>query len=84
MDEGWPLISAIGSSTRSWQNNKLLEFPEGLEWLPNINREDFRNVGYIGARGRGQIHPTVQEMPSSATWPSCRPTLTTAAARSSA
>ena len=45
------------------QNNKLLDYPRNLEWLPNIRREDFRNYGYLGVRGRGEIGPTVQEMP---------------------
>ncbi len=30
------------------RDNKLLEYPRNLEWLPNIAREDFRNYGYIG------------------------------------
>jgi hypothetical protein len=45
------------------RDNKLLDYPRYLEWLPNITREDFRNYGYIGVRARGQILPTVQEMP---------------------
>ncbi len=46
------------------KDNKLLEFPRGLEWLPNITRDDFRNSGLIGVRARGQTqHATVQDMP---------------------
>jgi len=43
-------------------NNALLEYPTGLKWLPNIHREDLRNYSYLGARKRGDIHPTVQNM----------------------
>jgi Peptidase family M1 domain/Omp85 superfamily domain len=43
-------------------NNQLLEYPKGLDWLPNIHREDLRNYSYLGARKRGDIHPTVQNM----------------------
>lgn len=46
------------------KDNNLLQFPRGLEWLPNIKRDDFRNTGLIGARARGEVdHATVQEMP---------------------
>jgi hypothetical protein len=45
------------------KNNKLLDYPRGLTWLPNIQRDDMRNTGMIGARARGDIHPTVQELP---------------------
>jgi hypothetical protein len=45
------------------RDNKLLDYPKYLEWLPNIAREDFRNYSYLGVRARGQIFPTVQEMP---------------------
>ncbi len=45
------------------RDSKLLDYPSNLEWLPNIAREDFRNYGYLGVRARGQIFPTVQEMP---------------------
>ena len=44
-------------------NNNLLDFPRGLEWLPNITRDDFRNYGFLGARARGDLMPTVQDMP---------------------
>ncbi|MBI3410005.1 MAG: BamA/TamA family outer membrane protein [Planctomycetes bacterium] len=45
------------------KENMLLALPAGLEWLPNIRRDDFRNYGLIGVRARGEIFPTVQEMP---------------------
>ncbi len=43
-------------------NNAFLQYPDGLGWMPNIHRDDLRNYSYIGARARGDIHPTVQNM----------------------
>lgn len=43
-------------------NNTLLEYPKVLAWAPNIRRDDFRNFSYLGARRRGDIHPTVQPL----------------------
>lgn len=45
------------------RNNQLIEYPKGLGWLPNIRRDDLRNGGLIGARARGEVLPTVQELP---------------------
>lgn len=45
------------------KNNAILDYPRGLGWLPNIHRDDLRNTGMIGARARGEIHPTVQDLP---------------------
>jgi hypothetical protein len=45
------------------RNNKLLEFPAGLTWLPNIRRDTFNSYSYRGALGRGDAMPTVQEIP---------------------
>jgi hypothetical protein len=45
------------------KNNEVLDYPRGLKWLPNIRRDELRNTGIIGARARGDIHPTVQELP---------------------
>jgi hypothetical protein len=44
-------------------NNKLLRYPRGLEWLPNINRESYRYSTMFGVYGRGEQGPCVQEMP---------------------
>jgi hypothetical protein len=46
------------------RNNPLLRFPSGLEWLPNIHRENYRNYGFYGVLGRGEAGPTVREMPA--------------------
>jgi hypothetical protein len=64
MDEGMATyFSHRLITTKSGRDNKFLDYPKYLEWLPNIAREDFRNYGYLGVRARGQIFPTVQEMP---------------------
>jgi hypothetical protein len=44
------------------RNSDMLEFPRGLEWLPNIERDTYRNYGLYGTQGRGELGPTVQPM----------------------
>jgi hypothetical protein len=44
-------------------NNKLLRYPHGLEWLPNIDREAYRYSTMYGVIGRGEQCPIIQEMP---------------------
>jgi hypothetical protein len=46
------------------RNNKLMAYPRGLEWLPNIHREDYRSYGMYGTFGRGEDGPIMQDMPS--------------------
>src|SRR5262245_26017255 len=45
------------------RNNSLMQYPGGLEWLPNIRREDYRSSGLYGTLGRGENGPVVQEIP---------------------
>lgn len=45
------------------KNNVLMKYPRGLEWLPNIRRNDYRCYGMYGTIGRGEIGPCVQPMP---------------------
>src|SRR5260370_23889278 len=45
------------------KNNERLTFAAGLEWLPNIRRQDYRNYGLLGTIGRGENGPVVQEIP---------------------
>src|SRR5262245_7201419 len=45
------------------KNNDLLHFPSGLEWLPNIRRQDYRNYGLLATIARGENGPVVQEIP---------------------
>jgi hypothetical protein len=42
--------------------NSILSYPNGLEWLPNIRREDYRSYGMYGTIGRGEHTPILQEM----------------------
>jgi hypothetical protein len=44
-------------------NNKMLRYPRGLEWLPNISRESYRYSTMYGVIGRGEHGPCVQDMP---------------------
>jgi hypothetical protein len=44
-------------------NNKLLAWPRGLEWMPNIKRDSYRYYGLYGTLARGECCPVVQEMP---------------------
>ncbi len=45
------------------KNNALIKYPSGLEWMPSINRENYRYYGLYGTIGRGEMGPTIQEMP---------------------
>jgi hypothetical protein len=47
---------------RCGHNSKLIHFPHGLEWLPNISRETYRYSTMYGVYGRGEQKPCVQEM----------------------
>ncbi len=42
------------------RNNKMLSYPNGFGWLPNINRESYRNAGWYGAVLRNESSPAVQ------------------------
>jgi hypothetical protein len=44
-------------------NNSMLVYPRGLEWLPNIHREDYRSAGLYSAFGRGANSKIVQALP---------------------
>jgi hypothetical protein len=44
------------------KNNKMMHYPGGLEWLPNIGRDTYRNYGLYGTLGRGENCPVVQPM----------------------
>jgi hypothetical protein len=39
-----------------------MHYPKGLEWVPNIHREDYRLNSMYGAIGRGENAPCVQEL----------------------
>jgi hypothetical protein len=46
------------------KNNKLLTYPDGFGWLPNINRESYRNAGWYGSIQRNESSPAVQPIDS--------------------
>jgi hypothetical protein len=45
------------------KNNSLVRYPRGLEWLPNVRREDYRSYGLLGTLGRGENGPCVRDIP---------------------
>ena len=64
MDEGFVTYFSHRLADRTWgRNNELIEYPKGLGWLPNINRDDLKNYCMVGAWARGEAHPVVQDMP---------------------
>ena len=64
MDEGLATYFAHRlMDTKYGRNNALLNWPSGLEWLPNIQREDYRYATLVGAVARGEASPTVQDLP---------------------
>jgi hypothetical protein len=46
------------------RNNPFMRYPRGLEWLPNIRRDDYRSAGMYGCFGRGENGPVVRDMPN--------------------
>ena len=64
MDEAWATFFAhrFLNRTRGF-NNKMLDFPPELDWLPNIRRETYRNSGVTGTIGRNEGTPIIQELP---------------------
>lgn len=45
------------------KNNELLEWPEGLKWLPNIRRENYRWAGMHYAIRNDEMFPAAQDLP---------------------
>src|SRR5262249_31062706 len=45
------------------RNNELFHYPKGLQWLPNVHREDYRFAQLYGTVGRGELMPPLQELP---------------------
>lgn len=64
MDEGFATFFTHRLlDQRHGKDNKLLSYPRGLGWLPNIHRGTYRRYGFYGTLGRGEETPIVQEMP---------------------
>jgi hypothetical protein len=45
------------------RNNAMLEWPDQAKWLPNIQRDNYRNASMIGAIRRGEMHSAAGELP---------------------
>ena len=45
------------------KDSTLVRYPRGLQWLPNVRREDYRHFNLTGTIARGETGPTVQELP---------------------
>ncbi len=64
MDEGLAVyFSHRLMDSKYGKNNTLVALPGGLEWLPNIHREDYRYTTMVGSLARGEASPTVQDLP---------------------
>jgi hypothetical protein len=64
MDEGLAVYFAHRlMDVKYGPNNTLISLPAGLEWLPNIHRDDYRYATLMGSLARGEATATVQEMP---------------------
>jgi hypothetical protein len=44
------------------RNNPLMQYPRGLEWLPNIHRESYRSYGMYGTFARNENGPVIRDM----------------------
>jgi hypothetical protein len=45
------------------KNNLMVNWPEGLRWLPSISRENYRYSTFFNSVLRNERRPTVQELP---------------------
>jgi hypothetical protein len=45
------------------KNNPFFEWPRELEWLPNVNRENYRYSGMFIAIRNNQMQPAAQDLP---------------------
>jgi hypothetical protein len=43
-------------------DSNMMNYPEGLEWLPNVRRKDYHAYGMYGTFGRGDNAPIIQNM----------------------
>lgn len=63
MDEGFANYLSHRMLTRKHgKNNALMSYPAGLEWLPNIRRDDYRSAGMYATLGKKEMSPVIQEM----------------------
>jgi hypothetical protein len=45
------------------KNNAFLDWPAGMKWMPNIQRENYRNSSLYGAIRRDELPPAAGELP---------------------
>ncbi len=43
-------------------DSNMMQYPPGLEWLPNVRRQDYHAYGMYGTIGRGENGPIIQDM----------------------
>ncbi len=43
-------------------DSNMMQYPPGLEWLPNVRRQDYHSYGMYGTIGRGENGPIIQDM----------------------
>ncbi len=64
MDEGLATYFAYRLMHAKYgHNDPLVQYPQGLQWLPNVNRNDYRYFNLYGTLARGEAQPTVQDIP---------------------
>ena len=64
MDEGLAVhFSCDLIDQKLGKNSKILNWPDGLGWLPNIHRDDYNNYTMLGCMARGDATAVVQPMP---------------------
>ena len=49
-------------SKKTGKDAQFMKYPAGLEWLPNIRRDDYRSSGMYSTIAKGENSPCVQEM----------------------
>jgi hypothetical protein len=63
MDEAVACYYTAKVLQKKWgYNSKLLQYPVGQGWLPNVKHEDYRFYGLYGTLARHEETPTIQEM----------------------
>ncbi|QJW93502.1 M1 family aminopeptidase [Frigoriglobus tundricola] len=50
-------------NVKNGKNNRFLTWPKGLEWLPNIDRENYRYGSMYHAIRNGEMTPAAQDLP---------------------
>ncbi len=48
---------------KTGKNNPMLAWPAGLQWMPNITRDNYRFSGTYHAIRNGEMQPAAQELP---------------------